>query len=336
MAAGRCKPRALGQATELRLRPIARRQRVGGATLGRVALISIALGAACLLLPRSWTNRLAGLTQVLLPFQDATASAADAVADRVLTRGEGDGAGISQGAAERRAAALALRVQQLEEDVKLLTATRTWDPTGRRIGARGRLIPARVLTDDLLAWRASRLIDGGTSRGISVGDAVTTAEFSIEPVEGEGVRGGLAVLTGEVLVGVVAQAGSQAARVRLLSDPDSAMRVRVGRLTEQGFEGSSRYYWLVGLGPGRMELKDAETRDVESGAIRAGDLVLSDPEDELLPAAMMIGRVISVDENREKPLFAVVRVGAAVEEKSLRRVFVFDPGFESDPAAAPP
>lgn len=306
------------------------RRRKPGSTLRSATLIAIAVGVVALLLPQRWTKRLAGLTQVLVPFQDAVASTADGISARVAMSPAPAGDDLSAQAAGHQAAALAVRVQQLEADVKLLTATRTWDPAGRRIGARGRLIPARVLTEDLLAWRASRLVDGGTAKGITIGDPVTTAQFTIEPVAGEGVRSGLGVLTGEVLIGIVSQAGSQAARVRLLSDPDSAMKVRVGRLTAQGFEGPARYYWLVGLGPGRMELKDAEAVDVEAGLIRVGDLVLSDPEDELLPAAMMIGRVAAVDANREKPLFAVVSVTAAIAEKSLRRVFVFDPGWDTD------
>jgi cell shape-determining protein MreC len=305
---------------------VSKRRKRHSSLIRGAALLVIAAGAVLFFLPRPWIRRLGALTQILLPFQHAASSAADSLSPEPGL----DSSAAAKAAAEHQAAALAARVQQLEAEVKLLTATRLWDINGQKIGAKGALIPARVIAGDLLPWRSSRLIDSGTATRVSAGDPVLSAVFTIDRGADEGARGGLAIVAGETLIGFIDHAAGQSARVRLLSDPQSAMKVRIGRVTDHGLEGPDRYFWLAGRGPGRMEIEDAEMQDAQDGRIRPGDLVLSDPEHELLPAALVIGSIERIDVNRDKPLFAVLSVRSAVDEKPLRRVYVYDPGAEVD------
>ena len=74
-----------------------------------------------------------------------------------------------------------------------------------------------------------------------------------------------------------------------------------------------------------MEIRDVERKDVETGVIQVGDVVLSDPQSEVLPAAMTIGKITAASSDRDNPLFAVLTIAAAVPEESLRKVFIYDP-----------
>jgi len=108
------------------------------------------------------------------------------------------------------------------------------------------------------------------------------------------------------------------------------LKVRIGRFSGNRFETVDRYFWLAGRGGGWMEIRDVEAADVESGAVKVGDIVLSDPLSEMLPAAMTIGRVASITPDRDNPLFAILLIESAVSESSLQRVYVYDPGSGVD------
>ena len=288
---------------------------------------------AALLAPSSWTGKLISLAQIVVPFQHAVVGAADAVA--------GSGADGPNGAPVDPAAHLALerekealrhevaalstRINELQGEVDLLTATRLWEVDGRRIGARGRLIPASVITDDLLPWRSSRLVNVGSLQGVRRGDAVASRFFSIDRGESDGVRDGMAILLKETLVGVVDQVGTHTARVKLLSDVSMQMKVRIGRFTPDGFAPLQSYFWLAGAGHGTMRIADAQRRDVDAGVIQVGDAVLSDPMRDTLPTAMMIGRITAIEPDHDNPLLSILTVEPAMDESALRRVFVYDP-----------
>jgi cell shape-determining protein MreC len=113
--------------------------------------------------------------------------------------------------------------------------------------------------------------------------------------------------------------------VKLVSDVDVQMKVRIGRIADEGFQSADRYFWLTGKGRGRMEIRDVEAREVQDGLIRTGDMVMSDPRSDALPAAMAIGRVSHIESDRDNPLFAILTVEATVATDSLRRVYVYLP-----------
>jgi len=306
----------------------ARSKREGKRTL---ALVLVSLSAVALLLPSAWTGKLISLVQVIVPFQHAVTSAADTIAGgdesggATVPSGDYDAVRLENAALRHRLAALSVRNSELEGQVQLLEATRGWEVEGRSIGARGRLIPARVITDDLLSWRSSRLINAGTLQGVSRGDAVASQDFSIDEGEGDGIRDGMAILLGEALVGLVEQSGTHVSRVKLLSDVSVEMKVRLGRFADGQFTMHDGYYWLVGKGGGRMEIRDVDKRHVNDGLIAAGDVVLSDPRSELLPTALIIGSVVEITSDRDKPLFSRLVIESVADVDTMNSVYVYDP-----------
>lgn len=300
---------------------------------GRRTLVFTLLGISLLslLLPSAWTGKLISLVQVMVPFQHAVTSAADgwrggdSATDTIVSGAEYEVLRRQNSALRHRLAALSLRSEELEDQVHLLEATRQWEVEGRRIGTRGKLIPARVVTEDLLAWRSSRLINAGTLQGVSPGSAVASQYFSIDEGETSGVKDGMAILMGESLIGLIEQAGTHASRVKLLSDVSVEMKVRLGRIIDGNFTLHDGYYWLLGRGHGRMEICDVDKRNVDDGTIGSGDLVLSDPRSELLPTALVIGIVVEITSDRDKPLFSVLSIESAADIGTMERVYVFDP-----------
>lgn len=297
---------------------------------------------AALLVPRGWTRKLISIAQVLVPFQHATTATVDTVNDAL----QSDASAVSgqqhaafqreRAALEHQVAALTTRVRELEEEVDILTATRLWGSQVGRLGARGRLIPARVIANDLLPWRSSRLINVGSLQGVRSGSPVTSNVFTIDRGSEAGVGNGMTILLREALVGTVEQVGTHTARVKLLSDVDTALKIKIGRFTDDGFELLERYFWLVGRGSGVMEISDAQRREVDDGNIQVGDMVLSDPTDEMLPAGMTIGKITAIRPDYDNPLLSILTVSSVVEERMLRRVYVFDPaGERPDPASGP-
>lgn len=309
----------------------------------RTYLVVLAtLSLAAILAPSSWTGKLIGLAQLLMPFQHAVVGAADAVtgsasetnADAAIDPAAHQALQREKEGLEHEVAALAMRVGELQGEVELLTATRLWEVEGRRLGARGRLIPATVITGDLLPWRASRFVSAGSREGLKCGDAVTSRHFSIDRGESDGVRDGMAILLKETLVGVVERVGPYIACVKLLTDVDVKMKVRIGRFTPDGFSALESYFWLTGRGDSTMRIADAQRREVEAGVIQVGDVVLSDPTSEMLPSAMVIGRVTAIEPDHDNPLLSILTIAPAMDESALRRVFVYD-SESAAPGGAP-
>ncbi len=310
-----------------------KRSLLSGRQWNFVLVLAVA-AAALLLLPRRWTHRLVGLVEPLVPLQEAATAAADGLADvlrapeAAVPRAEYDALHRAYEGAVHEAAALALRVAQLEEEVAILTAIRTWTVEGARIGAAGQLIPARVISGDVHGWRDSRLVGAGSAQGVARGMAAVSHLYSVE-VEGstaEEIREGLAILLREAVVGVVEQAGLGTARVRLIGDVGMETKVRVGRRQEGGFAVQSRFFWLEGLGRGIMRMRDVDRRDVDSGAVAAGDVVLCDSGFAGLPVPMVLGWITLVEPDLHNPLLSIATVEAAVPAGELRRVYVYDPG----------
>lgn len=304
--------------------------------------VLLGLSIVALLLPGKWTGKLISLVQVIVPFQDAATFATDSVAAVInadpgsVSRGAYEALEREKAALEHRTAALAIHVAELQEEVDLLTATRTRHVGEDSIGARGRLIPARIITEDLLGWRSSRLVSAGSLQGVRRGSAVTSRVFTIGRGAGIGVLDGMAVVLGEAFVGLVEQVGTHTARVKLLSDVSVQMKVRIGRFTHDEFVPLDRYFWLAGRGNGTMEIRDAGRRDVEAGEVQLGDTVLSGPGSGALPAAMTIGTITAIEPDRNNPLLSILTVQSAVSVTSLRRVYVFDPLPDSDVDATEP
>ena len=294
-------------------------------------LILLGLAIVALLLPRAWTAPLMSLVQVLAPFQAATTDAGNALSNPAMPvdvpRSPEQVAALHHEvqALRHQVASLTALNQTLQDENELLTAVRLHDWGGTRIGPVGQLIPARVIARDVVAWRSSRLVDAGALRGVQPGTAVTTRAFEIDQGDETGVRDGLAVLLAESMVGIIESTGTHTAQVRLLSDPQTEMRVRIGRFRDDAFELAPQNFWLTGKGRGRIEIGDVDAQLVDTGAIAVGDLVLSDPTDAQLPAALTIGRIEQIETDRSNPLLRILHVAPSLPEDALRRVYVYDP-----------
>lgn len=301
--------------------------------LAGLAAVSIIL----FLVPTSWTGGLIGLIQIIVPLQDASTAVVDSVAGAAgdaaapIDPAEFDAARQQAAALAHQTAALSVRVQDLERQVQELTATRSWDAGGLRIGSRGRLIPARVVVGDIHPWRSSQLVTTGSLQGVRPGAAVLTNSFDIEADEDSGLQPGMAILLSEAFVGWVEKVSSHVSRVKLLSDPSVQMKVRIGRIRDGVFVLAEGYLWIVGRGGAAMEIRDVEARLVQSAAIEVGDVVLSDSTQEMLPASLTIGHVAAVLPDRDNPLFVHLAVKPVLDPTQLDRVYVFDPQPEAQP-----
>ncbi len=315
---------------------MARRKSSSG-SLRKIIAALAAVSILLFLLPSRWTGGLIGLVQLIVPMQDASTTVADTIADSfggpppAIKREEYEAAQRQSEALAHQAAALATRVDDLEQEVAELSATRHWDAGGSRIGSRGRLIPARVVVGDLLSWRSSELITTGSLQGVPSGAPVLTNTFSISVGEETGLRTGMAILLGEAYVGWVEKVSPYVSRVKLLSDPSVQMKVRIGRFSQRGFVLADGYFWLVGRGGSAMEIRDVEARMVQAAGVGVGDVVLSDSTNEMLPAALTIGNVSAIIPDRDNPLFVSLAVKPVLDSRELDRVYVFDPQTETAP-----
>lgn len=281
----------------------------------------VCVGAlVAILIPRAITRRSGGLVQVLAPFQDAASRVADDVAG-LFGDGERSGESADNGDVEalrRAVASLTAQNVHLREEVEMLTRVR-----GRGLGATGSLIPTRAIADDASLWRRSKLILGGTRRGFSDNDAVIS-QMNVELTTEQGAKNGLAVLSGESLVGVIDHAGTFTSRVRLLNDPATKIPVAVGRVQDDGFTSPEAVFWLLGRGDAGIQIRDVHHRYVDDGVIRVGDIVLTLPDDANLPPSLSIGGISRIYPDPDNALLYILDVDTGIDLAALRRLYVVD------------
>ena len=82
-----------------------------------------------------------------------------------------------------------------------------------------------------------------------------------------------------------------------------------------------------------MIIRDIPRLLVETGQVRAGDLVTSVPDDTRLPIAVVIGPIEDLRPNRDNPVCFNAVVRHMVDPASLSEVLIVD---LSQPAASPP
>lgn len=285
----------------------------------QVVVTLLAISLIGLILPTSITGRLMNLVQVLVPIQDGATRLADGVG-RALTAplpavsGDQHEQALQEIQALRRTvAALSARVTTQQHDIQELTGIRHLGG-----GVDDVLIPARLVAGDVLSFRDSGLIDAGTLRGVTPHAAVTARDLGLDVGSTDGAQPGMAVLSGQVLVGWVTQAGSHTARVRLLSDPAAPpMPVAIARATGQVFEVLKAEFWLVGQGRGRLAVIDVDRAYIEGDPpqIRVGDVVITPDDDPRLPMALTIGTVRDIQPNPKNQLIYVLTVKSAVPQK---------------------
>ncbi|GJM25587.1 MAG: hypothetical protein DHS20C16_20020 [Phycisphaerae bacterium] len=300
-----------------------------------ILTVLILISVVGFMLPTRLTGKFLNFVQVILPFQDWTTRTTDAVTDAVSSSGEP----LSPEEAEairRENAALKHRLASLSGDFADLSNAYANATQIRDRGLdQGRLIPARVVAGDAFAWRKSRLINAGTLSGVRDNSAVTTHHFSLQLDDTDAVREGYSVLCAEALVGFVEQVGTHSARVRMLTDKATALRVLVARAATGKFYPLSSEFWLVGTGSDSMEIRDVSHTYVKSTDdemnIRVGDYVFTSRDDPNLPASMTIGTISEIQPDPDNSLLYILKVVPPMDHVDIRQVFVVDLGGSQAP-----
>lgn len=231
------------------------------------------------------------ITEVTLPLAEVARHA-----------GQLDGLGEQNAALRQQVARLEAELAALREHE--LLATQRADLVAA-VGAEqaGRYVAATVVLRDPAPARAALVIDRG---------------------ERDGVRSGQPVLgPGATLVGVISMVEASRARVRLLTDADSAIAALVQSSRTQGA--------LAGTPRGlRLELVTVPAQ------VTPGDLVLSSALGGRLPGGLLVGRVAAVAQDPQE-LFATIEVEPLTDYARLEQVLVLtDPGataIEADGSA---
>jgi rod shape-determining protein MreC len=161
-----------------------------------------------------------------------------------------------------------------------------------------RCLPARIVrAHDASILRRSVVIDVGTA---------------------DGVREGLAVVQGGVLVGIVRQVRAHDARVMLVTDRASRLEVAVRTV-----EGERAVGYLSGGGD-LLPLRHVRARD--GVVVRPGDAVVTSNADEYVPAGLVVGRVAAVSGTGGPDAFLDVTVGPLLDlERSTAALVVMPP-----------
>lgn len=233
------------------------------------------------------------LSATLAPAASAIRGAVRPVSDVLLNAGQ-----IRDLSAEN--AELRRRLAQAESDVAALREERTaLERAAALLSAVGpsadQFTPASVLLRDPAPGRQHVVIDRGRDHGVQPGQPVVGA--------------------GSTLVGVVSEVDAKQARVRLLTDRQSAVAVLIQ---------SSRTPAVL-AGDGRALHLEFVPIDA---AITPGEVILSSALGGLLPPGLLIGRVASV-ESRGSDLFQVVTVDPLANLDRVEQVLVmtaFQPG----------
>jgi rod shape-determining protein MreC len=205
---------------------------------------------------------------------------------------------------------LLARVNELEAEVKSLKAFRGLHLEERSAAIRP-ILASIVHRDRLWPDRLSVLLDRGTK---------------------DGVRRGLPVVAGNSLAGFVVETGPSTCRVQLLDDPgprSDPAQARLGaRVFRPGTDGAAEGI-LYGERRGALRVKM-----LPAGVVKAGDLVVTSVSDASVPSGLLVGTVVSVDEDRRLRL-AVAEVRPSADLSSLRHLVILDvPPAEARPAAA--
>ncbi|MBN2561738.1 MAG: hypothetical protein JXQ75_12490 [Phycisphaerae bacterium] len=290
------------------------------------------------LLPKDWSDALKHAGQLLIPLQDTTYRVAHSATSSLCELDPNDH--------ERRDACRSL-LHELASQVLANEALRIENARllslreGRNAGLPPSvpLLSAKVVARDIVAWRDALLVQRGSSHGVHRKDWVAS-RFFVDRGYAQGVAEGQLVIEKECLLGRVEHVSPYMARVQLLSDIDSPrIEVRVGGLTDDGFEFADYPCSLGGLGRGRMVIEDVPYKYVEDTTdddgrrqdqdpgshrrrIQVGDLVFSAPEQFGLPVPLVIGKVVELKENPRKRLVVSLLVEPTLTTDQLRDVFI--------------
>ena len=124
-----------------------------------------------------------------------------------------------------------------------------------------------------------------------------------------GIRHGMPVVTEKGLVGRIDAVTSNAARVQLITDPGSAINVRIQSVNTEVI--------LNGSITGDVNLEHVP-QDI---VLRAGDLIVTSGLGGSYPSDIVVGQVVSI-RKRETDLFQAASIQPVVDFNNLRAVLV--------------
>jgi rod shape-determining protein MreC len=227
---------------------------------------------------------------------------ADQVAFQSLRNSVMDGAApaldmLSRPAAALDAAADRLRgfiavhrdnVRLTEENERLLG----WQQVALRLSAENAELR------DLAKLVSEPAISFVTARVIADSGGAYTRSVMVNAGRDNGVARGQAVMTGEGLVGRVAEVGSRAARILLITDLNSRVPVVV--------DGTRQRAILAGDNSARPSLRYVDA----GGTMRIGDRIVTSGQGGVFPPGLPVGVVVSLDSEavRVEPYAALSRV----------------------------
>lgn len=200
------------------------------------------------------------------------------------------------------------------------------------------LIPASVIASDADPRRDSLLLGKGNRKGINEDEWVASRLF-VQIGDQAGVRRDSAVLARDMmlarenLIGWVEETTASTSRVVLLSDAyaNRPIRVHLAHFDPESkrpllvtIEDKVAPFVLRGMGGGKMIVADIDRAFIDAGVVAVGDLVTSDPNDPNLPHAMVVGEIVEIHHNKDKPLFYDAIVRHRYDPKSLSQVMIVD------------
>jgi len=204
----------------------------------------------------------------------------------------------------------------------------------------GRLIPARVIAYDPVAWRDAILLSSGRQRGVRPEAWVASRHF-LDAGAKDGVQQGMVVLAREYLIGKIDEVTPFSSRVVLLSDVDSRAEVWIGRVEGTRFTvlprlevlraghtgarpGQEGLFSLAGRGKGEMLINGVHEDYVKQQILRVDDLVVSPGTGPDLPVTMVIGQITQIEDDPAQRQLRQLTVRCPIDTRALRWVYVLD------------
>jgi rod shape-determining protein MreC len=202
---------------------------------------------------------------------------------------------FDSGSLERRNRALQARIAELEGERHAAEVALAQNADLKRLLGLGFLSGARPV--------AARIVDRDPGNFEST--------FTIDRGQESGIQKDMAVVAPDGVVGHVIDAWHGGAKVRVLTDPDSAVAVRTTKLP------------ATGIAQGQQGSRELVVADFDAGAkVRAGEqVVTADLSNSVFPPDLPVGRVTSVDV-QPAGLGLVVRIAPYVNFDALEFVEV--------------
>lgn len=180
------------------------------------------------------------------------------------------------------------------------------------------LQPATVLGRESAAlWRSGILLDRGTAGGLRETSLVLDDPRPlIDRGADGGLKNGLPVYAGRIVIGKIAEAGRFSSTVQPVTDEDYRGGARLARIVDGELRFGAAGI-LAGRGDGRCELQRIDSTE----PVGVGDEVYTDNTDGLFPYAMYYGRVVKAEPKPGFPWWEI-EIEPAANELQPRRVQV--------------